>query len=141
MYIFSSFNLGLQLQASVFGYFDKKFGKFERIFSLIPKFSRINWVVSLCMEMILCFHLGLLCSCISPQLPCCIQLVWYDFNKHLFFQYLVFVCCLTYICIQYLALVWYGPVVKFFKTFPLQTLTELDNYELLIFIILHAYST
>jgi hypothetical protein len=53
----------------------------------------------------------------------------------LFVQYLVFVCCLTYICIQYLALIWYGPVIKFFKTFPLQTLTELDNYELLIFII------
>jgi hypothetical protein len=48
--------------------FDKKFGKFERIFSLIPKFSRINWVVSLCMEMILCFHLSLLCSRKSPQL-------------------------------------------------------------------------
>jgi hypothetical protein len=31
-----------------------------------------------------------------------------------------------------------GPVVKFFKTFPLPTLTELDNYELLVFIILHA---
>jgi hypothetical protein len=46
----------------------KGIGKFERIFSLIPKFSRINWVVSLCMEMILCFHLCLLCSCISPQL-------------------------------------------------------------------------
>jgi hypothetical protein len=36
------FDLGLQLQASVFGYFDKKFGKFEIIFSLIPKFSSIN---------------------------------------------------------------------------------------------------
>jgi hypothetical protein len=36
------FDLGLQLQASVFGYFDKKNCKFERIFSLIPKFSRIN---------------------------------------------------------------------------------------------------
>jgi hypothetical protein len=36
------FDLGLQLQASVFGYFDNKFGKFEIIFSLIPKFSSIN---------------------------------------------------------------------------------------------------
>ena len=42
----------------------------------------------------------------------------------MFVQYLVFVCCLTYICIQYLALIWYGPVVKFFKTFPLPTLTN-----------------
>jgi hypothetical protein len=33
--------LGLQLQASVFGYFDKKIGKFERIFSLIPSFQEL----------------------------------------------------------------------------------------------------